>query len=313
MTPPPPAPPASPPPLCENRDSFNAHRPPSTWAAYGPCENYAPDYTGLKWGSNYRFCAEDGGLEVCSECGSCVDPPPPPAPPLPPPPFDLTRTCETYHCEYVGNDVFVKILAFDGAYNKTSAAVGDVATDKTAKLSDAQINALRLVATTFKYRGQDTGRRTYRVKSSAASKYAWFRADGVWDDAARCFGQDVKWLTGPAIALSSTPELPDVRTWRILRWDDLDYILVHPGGDYVPGGQQTPSRYMMGFPATMPSQVPPSLGSGPGWYQSCYRQSAGSDGGPIRCFSGGEEYGFAPLPEVEVWMLLCRTVDGSCR
>lgn len=234
---------------------------------------------------------------------NAVRAPSPPAPPAPP--LSAANACTTHRCETVGSATFVKIMATDGPYRKTSAAQGDLATDKTAKLSDAQINELRDVAERV------GGQHVYRLKSTAATKYAWFRTNGTWVDAARVFGQDV---AHGYQALTPTSELPS--TWSAVPARYSQYYL---NFDFLDSGLPTSVHtsanwYLLGHPDSNRDDS----------YFGCFDQydfnaphteaewmSTGPNGGEFRCFASGRgdshwRFSFAPLPEVEVWMLLSR-------
>lgn len=174
-------------------------------------------------------------------------------------------------------------MAWKDRYSKSPDAVGLVDEHQpevgVVKLSDSQINHIKSLATT-----QD-GKTVFRVKSSASDKYAWFRTTGDWSDTGRCWGQDVRGGQGK---LTSSKSLPTT-DWQDFAGDYLEYY--HFGARPV----QSADRYFMGMTRRA-------------GYHSCFvagSSATWSDGGSERCFSGGSQYNnHAPLPDVEVWMLL---------
>lgn len=184
-------------------------------------------------------------------------------------------------------------MAWKETYTKNTGAVGVVGAGIPAtggvKLADLDINLMRLAA------AKQDGKNVFRVKSSVTSKYAWFRTTGTWSDTARCWGQAVSAGQG---MLTTTRMLPsfDNSGWMHFFYDYIDYYYIASDRD------RTANRYFMGH--------------GGSHYHSCYQRSSGTTGGTQRCFSGGVEYtsstaaSYAPLADVEVWMLLDEVVGG---
>lgn len=170
-------------------------------------------------------------------------------------------------CDMADGGGWTKIVQYTGgSYAITTNAVGTIATPTNggdAKLSDAQINALRALS---------GGTVTYRIKGSLSTSSAYVQSNGTYIDTAPGFGfgrsasNTVRACVATAFAACS------LQNAAPLTWLDL----LHQG---ISGGGETCNRYFTGH----------SAGSS---NAHCWSPMSTTE----RCVSGGASCNPAPYP-----------------